>query len=245
MIILVAQLPRVHQWYLVLLTPRWMLLIWVIRWGNGSSESLFLFHISLHFPYMICPRLNTVQVLSQPPTDWEALRTALGEDFHEKASEDPQQKMDGIWDIVRPLRISLNSNYAKGKWEFRPGKNILAPPARRPPHCRHSPWRFKHMHLLLLLDCADTMHTCSMIYSRDVLEDLTMNICISISISVHVCYIYIVVVYIYIYACMLHKYIHQELPIKSCPSAFNLRNCDQQKTWTLSSNHLKSFTCFP
>jgi hypothetical protein len=29
---------------------------------------------------------------------------------------------------------------------------------------------------------------------------------------VHVCYIYIVVVYIYIYACMLHKYIHQELP---------------------------------
>ena len=41
---------------------------------------------------MICPRLNTVQVLSQPPTDWEALRTALGEDFHEKASEDPQQK---------------------------------------------------------------------------------------------------------------------------------------------------------
>ena len=194
---------------------------------------------------MICPRLNTVQVLSQPPTDWEALRTALGEDFHEKASEDPQQKMDGMWDIVRPLRISLDSNYAKGKWEFRPGKNILAPPARRPPHCRHSPWRFKHMHLLLLLDCADTIHTCSMIYSRDVLEDLTMNICISISISVHVCYIYIVVVYIYIYACMLHKYIHQELPIKSCPSAFNLRNCDQQKTWTLSSNHLKSFTWFP
>ena len=44
-----------------------------------------------------------MQVLSQPPPDWEALAHALGEDCLEKTAQDPTQKLDGPWDIVRPL----------------------------------------------------------------------------------------------------------------------------------------------